>query len=229
MFITSNWHIPVKNILSWVTYLSCVCRLLLLYFFLFYMVKDLCTLTNLTLDLSHTEQLTNYKLWKVRDVVIETYVFDRTYIYFLHHIRIWQGNRALLSKLKLLLSFEDSTNSFQFLLNVLRLPFSPHLSHTQTKHTHTTQYLHITPKRDKSSGYVGIQQKSVPWCVSKVLPWLISNSIINRLFQNPYTWSRWVSHLDKYIGHMKLLKNKLYISVNISELYERLKIWLWFC
>lgn len=55
---------------------------------MFYMVKDLCTLINLTLGLSQTEQLTNGKLWKVTDAVIETYVFKRTYIYFLHNIRL---------------------------------------------------------------------------------------------------------------------------------------------
>jgi hypothetical protein len=67
---------------------SCTCKLLLSYLFMFYMGKDLYTLINLTLGLSQTEQLTNCKLWKVTDAMIETYVFDRIYIYILHHIRM---------------------------------------------------------------------------------------------------------------------------------------------
>jgi len=62
------------------------CKLLPLYFFIFYVVKDLCTLIHLTLGLSQTGQLTNCKLWKVTDALIETHVFDRTYIYFIHNI-----------------------------------------------------------------------------------------------------------------------------------------------
>ena len=171
------------------------CKLLPLYFFIFYVVKDLCALIHLPLGLSQTGQPTNCKLWKVTDALIETHVFDRTYIYFIHNIMMVIGEPTLAVKTEAALV---PSGQHQFLPLLAECPktsiFSPSLSHTHTKHTHThthaTWHLHMTSKCHKSSSYVVIQQKSIPRCVSKVLPRLISNSIINRLFQNPYTWSR---------------------------------------
>jgi hypothetical protein len=140
--IKSNRHIPVKNILAWVTVLSCICTLLLLYFSMFYMVKDLCTIINLTLGLSQTEQLINCKLWKLTDAEIETCVFDRTYIYFHHHIRTVLRKPTLAVQTEAALVPWEQHQFLAILLNVLRFPFFPCLSKKQKKkkkktHTHT--------------------------------------------------------------------------------------------
>jgi hypothetical protein len=39
MYMTSNQYIQVNNILGWSAIISCVCQLLLLFSFVFYMVK----------------------------------------------------------------------------------------------------------------------------------------------------------------------------------------------
>jgi hypothetical protein len=180
--------------------LSCGCKLILLYFVMFCIVKELGIPINLTFGLPQTEQLTNGKLWKVT----ETCFWQDLHIF---SMRLGCQNQSCSCQLRTVL--------IPSIFVEFSLSLSPPPTHT---HTHTHTHTNICIQQQNMVNRQIMLVYSIPWCVSKVLPWLISYSIINRLFQNPYTWPRWVSHLDEYIGHMELLKSKLHISVSIYEL-----------
>ena len=183
-------------------------------------LKVFCIPINLALGLPQTEQLTNGNMWKMTQWL--RLMFLTGPVYFLHEVRLEIRNPIYTVKVK---AAFVSVGQYLFLpilaefvkplIFCLFLSLTHSHTHTHT-HTHrqTNKYLHITPKCNKPQVMLADR---IPWCVCKVLPWLISYSIVNRLLQNPHTRSRWVSHLDEHIGHMELLKSKLCITVRISE------------